>query len=222
VGAIAGAAIGAYAQLRTQRAHARREAEAVLARYREPLLAAVVDLQWSIHNILGRQFLWRLVHENDGGRRDVALASTVFNFAQYFGWREVLRLESQLIEFEEVDETRAVSRLLSDVTSRLSAMEPTDDESFRLFKAEQRAIGELMLMEHAGNTVCVGYAAFRRERRELAAEWLDRLEDDLCALAGTESPDHPRLRDVQHRLVDLAVRLDSRGVRGLSETLRRV
>ena len=76
---------------------------------REPLFSAVVDLQWSIYNIVEDQFLWRLVHENTGDRRDVALAWPVFNFAQYFGWREVLRLESQLLEFEEVDETRGVN-----------------------------------------------------------------------------------------------------------------
>jgi hypothetical protein len=213
IGVAVGAAIGVSAQFLLQRSQTRRAAEAVLARYRDPLISAIVDLHWSIYNILRQGYLFRLVHQNEGGRREIAIGSTLYNFAEYFGWREVLRRESQLLEFEEIESTREVSNLLSGITSRFAERQPDGDESFRLFKAEQRAIGELMLTESRDKLVCVGYAEFLSDRRKAAGEWVAKLEADLVALSPCESPDHERLRDIQHRLAELAERLDHRKVR---------
>lgn len=212
-GVVIGALVGLLGQARLQRFRDRREAEAVLVRYREPLISAAVDLQYSLYNVLCKQYLWRLVRHDESGRRQLAIDSTLYNFAQYFGWREVLRREAQFLRFEEVDRTREVSQLLSAITSRFSARDPDGDESFRLFKAEQRGIGELMLTRSEGRFSCAGYAEFLAERRGRLAGWLDRLEADLEELSESEHPNHERLRDLQGLLAELAERLDDQGVR---------
>jgi hypothetical protein len=212
-GVVLGAALGTYGQVLLQRLRDRREAQAVLARYREPLLSAVVDLQYSLYNILCDRFLARLVRDNEGGRREIALDSTLYNFAQYFGWREVLRHEAQFLEFDKVAETREVNRLLSKITSRFSDKKPPGDESFRLFKAQQRGIGELMLTQSRDRLVCIGFAEFQEKRRGALAGWLDELQADLETLSRVERPTNERLKDIQHLLVDLAGHLDPRGVR---------
>lgn len=212
-GVVLGAALGVCGQLFLQRARDKRDAEAVLARYREPLLAAAIDLQYSLYNMLCDAFLWRLVRNNEGGRREIAVDSTLYNFAQYFGWREVLHREAQFLDFDELTETRDVNELLREVTSRFSDKRPPGDESFRLFKAEQRGIGELMLERRDERLTCIGFAEFQERRTGRLAGWLDKLQADLVSLSAVEYPQNERLCDVQNLLVDLAERLDRRGVR---------
>ena len=213
VGVVLGAVLGVYGQLLLQRVRDRREAQALLARYREPLLSAVIDLQYRLYNILCDGFLWRLVRNNEGERRAIAIDSTLYNFAQYFGWREVLRREAQFLDFDQDGETHDTNELLRRVTSRFSDQKPPGDESFRLFKAEQRGIGELMLTPTGDRLMCIGFAEFQERRHGRLAGWLDKLQGDLEACSTVEHPRNERLLDVQNLLVDLAESLDQRRVR---------
>jgi hypothetical protein len=56
---------------------ARREARAVLARHREPLLAAAYELQSRLHNILCNRFVEDYVLEARARKPDAALESTL-------------------------------------------------------------------------------------------------------------------------------------------------
>lgn len=67
---------------------ARREAKAVLAKHREPLLAAAYELQSRLHNILRNRFVEDHLLGTNASKRDAALESTLYVFAQFFGWRE--------------------------------------------------------------------------------------------------------------------------------------
>lgn len=85
---------------REAREHARRsEAKVVLDRYRGPLLAAAWELGDRIDNIRHDRFLDYL--DEDSGLAIQAELTTLFRFAQYFGWREVLRTEVQLLRFDD-------------------------------------------------------------------------------------------------------------------------
>ena len=98
---------------------ARSEASKVLATYRDPLLGAAYELQARLHNILANQFVEKyLVGEkaDKAGRKDAAMDSTLYVFAQYFAWGEVIRREIQLLRFSSTAETREVGRILRDIT----------------------------------------------------------------------------------------------------------
>ena len=128
-------------------------------------------------------------------------------FAQYFGWREIIRREVQFLRFGRDRETRAVAALLQDVGEKFL----TDDfgAQFMVWRVEQRGLGEDMIVTADGKLTCMGYASFIRNREKMKA-WLDPLERDLRDL----SPDgRRRLTELQHLLVDLVRKLDPKATR---------
>lgn len=82
---------------------------------------------------------------------------------------------------------------------------------FRIFRAEQRAIGELMLepslIEQQIDMPwqCTGYAAFcsRLSRDEAFASWFVRLDQDVRGLANSMEPGRRRLAALQNNLMHL-------------------
>src|SRR5690242_4633175 len=76
---------------------ARRDAKKVLDNYREPLIAASFDLQARLYNILQLRFVEKYVKAEEPGKRDSALESTLYVFAQFFGWREIIHREVQYL-----------------------------------------------------------------------------------------------------------------------------
>lgn len=178
-------------------------AEDVLKRYREPLAAAAFDLQSRLYNILRLDFFGKFgEHE----RSEEALRTTLFRLAQYFGWTEILRRDIQFLSFPEAEETRRVAQLQSEIAKAF--LSDSYGPALMIWKDEQRAIGERMIVEEHGNVLCMGYATFGDRCHELFAPWLDRLRAELQDGA----PD-ARLRDVQHGLCDLVETLDTRRVR---------
>jgi hypothetical protein len=178
-------------------------AEAVLKRYREPLAAAAFDLQSRLYNILRMEFFEKF---GGGERSDEALASTLFRLAQYFGWSEILRRDIQFLSFPEDEDTKNVADLQSEIADRFL----TDDYGHALmfWKDEQRALGELMIVEEHGTVLCMGYARFRNDRDGAFGPWLTRLRREFPETGAQE-----RLREVQHLLCKLVETLDSRKLR---------
>jgi hypothetical protein len=110
LGAIASSAVVIYGQRHGEQ----READRALRLYKEPLISAAYDLQSRLYEILRKDFL-AYVREDRWDRRKIALDTTIFAFAQYFGWREILRRDIELLEFEAKD----VGRQLSAITGTL-------------------------------------------------------------------------------------------------------
>jgi hypothetical protein len=87
----------------------------------------------------------------------------------------------------------------------LLADRPYPDATFRIFRGEQRAVGELMVdaaMPSGGSSSqCIGYAAFvaKLEREPSFARWFAKLEDDVRQLAADPSPCYDRLVALQQR-----------------------
>jgi hypothetical protein len=63
---------------------ARGDARKVLDKYRDPLVAAAYELQARIYNILHLRFVEKHIVNNEAGKHDAAIQSTLYVFAQFF------------------------------------------------------------------------------------------------------------------------------------------
>ena len=209
-GGVLAAVVSGFVVLRRYRLERKARAEEVLARYREPLAAAAYDLQSRLYNILELEFFEKF---GDGERAEEALRTTLFRFAQYFGWTEILRRDIQFLNFPNDQETRRVAELQEAVSQCFR-----DDKygpELMIWSDQQRAIGELMIIEEHGKVLSMGYAAFRQHCDDTFAPWRIRMRDELPAESA-----RTRMRDIQNRLCELVETLDSRRVR-YTRTLKR-
>ena len=153
--ALASVGLSAWTQLqvtkreRQGRAEERRsDAKVVLDRYRGPLLDAAWQLGDRLDSIRHRGFLAYL-SEGSGRERDAKLTA-LFRFAHYFGWREFVRTEVQLLRFENEEDTRSAAGFLNDV-AEVPASDLLDAKWAMLWNDEQRGIGELMTERPSGH-----------------------------------------------------------------------
>lgn len=179
-------------------------AEEVLSRYREPLAAAAFDLQSRLYNILRLDFFGKWGGEHE--RADEALGTTFFRIAQYFGWSEILRRDIQYLSFPEDDETRRVAQLQAEISKCF--LTDRYGPALMVWRDEQRAIGEGMIVEEHGKVLCMGYARFRQRGDETFDMWSEWLRSQL-----QDPSAQTRLIDAQHLLCELVETLDARRVR---------
>ena len=186
--------------LRREEAAEQREAEAetVLARYREPLVAAAFQLQGRIHNIIEEEFLETYMTPASQRSRDAKL-STLYRFGEYFAWTELLRRDIQFMKFREPQETRDVADLLSRIVRELATDE--HGQAFMIWPEEQRAMGECLIERDEGTKASMGYASFDEAYESRLIRWFARLATDLDQPAASTSPRLPELRDLLRRLV---------------------
>lgn len=179
-------------------------ADDVLAMYQEPLAAAAFDLQSRLYNLLRLDFLAKFGGEHP--RSETAVRTTLFRLAQYFGWTEILRRDIQFLSFPEAEQTRRVAKLQSDIARAF--LRSDSGHAMMIWADEQRAIGELMIVEEHGKVLSMGYAAFGAHCDDAFKPWLERLRAEL-PLEEAQA----RLRDVQHLLCELVELLDANRVR---------
>lgn len=211
------AGVSATMTIRAQRREIALTSEQVMERYRRPLVGAAMDLQTRLHNVLGGDLF--VAYAAPGSpRREETILTTLYRFAQYFGWSEALNRDLYYLPFEEPGDTRRIRELLAEVmrafnTDRLG-------EAFMLWRDEQRAIGELMLSRQGDSLTCMGYASFVHACRTgtSMARWLMPMERWLQELAersgdaAYEWPPGQRLQVVQSILCDLVRELDPKGL----------
>jgi hypothetical protein len=183
---------------------ARRDAKNVLDNYREPLIAASFDLQARLYNILQLRFVEKYVKAEEPGKRDSALESTLYVFAQFFGWREIIHREVQYLRFSRNRKTREVGQLLRDIEETF--LSDGYGSQFMIWRVEQRGIGERMVESVGSEIKCLGYASFIKQRSTME-KWLGSLEDDLENL---QDGGRKRLTELQHMLVKLVRKLDDK------------
>jgi hypothetical protein len=181
------------------------EAARLITRYRDPLLRSAYDLQSRIYNVC-RPGGFR-------GNRDPEYfrLNTMFLFGEFLGWLEIIRREIQFLDLGAIQTTKDLSRMLQGIQDQLSTTSELHDE-FYLYRGQQRAIGELMLVRADGQTTawpryeCIGYAAFVAAHEDPAfAKWFIRLGDAIDQLRENKPE---RLVWVQHALIDLIDLLD--------------
>lgn len=209
-------------ELELRRSQASKEAlvQEVMARYREPLLRAAFDLQSRIYNIVAQAFLAEFYVRGSAAEREYALRNTLFVFADYFGWVEILRRDVQFLDLGDVERNRHLVDRLDAVSEILADSRVLRDPAFRVFKGQQRALGELMIQpvgteNSSPRGRCMGYAAFaaRLDAQPEFAHWFAQLEADIQQLAATPTSGLERLLPLQRALIDLIDFLDDPPVR---------
>jgi hypothetical protein len=204
-------------ELERQRQRASKEEllEQVMSRYREPLLRAAFDLQSRVYNIVEQAFLLRYLQRGSPAEQEYACQNTMFVLAEYLGWVEILRRGVQFLDLGDVRRNRLLVERLEAIATILSTDHQFPEAIPRMFRGQQRAVGELMMDtaragEQAAPGECIGYAAFtaRLEREPGFARWFEPLEGDIRRLAANPAPDCRRLVALQHALLDLIDFLD--------------
>lgn len=189
--------------------------EDLMSRIRDPLLQAAFDLQMRIFNIAALGFLPVYMLNGTGRERAYAMRSTVFVFAQYLCWVEIVRRGVRFLDLGNSQD----SREFVDCFYKGDGILSTDSfpgPLFRVFRADQRAIGEIMIEASADDELaCIGYAEFcaRLDADASFAEWLADLSGSVDGLSKTAEHAHPRLVALQHNLIDLIGLLDPHGTR---------
>jgi hypothetical protein len=206
IAAVASIALGVFNtyQARHQRREERQiEAKAELARYRKPLLEAAFDLGARIDNVQNSGFE---SYMRSGDRCSIALKSTLFRFARYFGTLEILRSQLTFLEFQTAEETKSVADRIVQIGGALSS---DGYDGLMLWREEQRAIGEETLWRADGILCCVGFATFVEEFDRRTGPWFQRFRDELEQ--GRPVVESERLRVAQGHLQQLVHQLDEEG-----------
>jgi hypothetical protein len=178
---------------------------------REPLLNAIFNLETRIYNVIELDFFGRFLGDTaEPSDREYAVLNTLYVFAQYFCWVEILRRESQFIDPRNDQRTADVVHGIEAVRDTFTDSQTITRRHFRLFRGEQRALGEVMLVAvpnpppGAPRWECMGYASFVQELETPGLErWFCRLRADITTLTADVRGHDARLRLVQRRLIEL-------------------
>ncbi len=204
-------------QLTKQREAELRKAqtEALMSKYRDPLLRSAIDLQSRLYNIHRSQFLQRFYKESPALQR-YALYNTLYVIAEYLAWVEILRREIQFLNLGDFDLNRQLSELLASINQGFGRYK--SGSTLQLFNGEQRAIGEIMTVPRPNNEGigydCIGYALFVKKMDDPEfAGWFEKLKADIDALATQPNIDLQRLILIHSRLIDLIDFLDPHCIR---------
>src|ERR1700760_719624 len=84
LGTIITTAIVGFITIHRDRAHQQRETAKILAKYRDPLLLAALDLQSRLRNIIEDDFLATYYH--DENLHESVVLFTAYLVGQYFAW----------------------------------------------------------------------------------------------------------------------------------------
>jgi hypothetical protein len=202
---------------RFEKAQSKAEiAEQILSRYREPLLNAAHDLQGRLYNIVKRGYLANYLRCGDPDLERYAIDYTLYALAQYICWAEIVRRDMRFLDLGTEASNRDWVHLLEATQNVISYEEGS--RPLRLFRGEQRAIGELMMTsggEGSARFEPIGYLAFseKLEHDSTFERWFRRLRSDLVTIATTDLHGHDRLVTLQNRLIDLIAFLDPEGAR---------
>ncbi|ETS83407.1 hypothetical protein PFICI_05283 [Pestalotiopsis fici W106-1] len=160
------AGLGAYFSYSTQERKARREAERLLQKYRDPLLFAAEDLQSRLGGIFHADVL--SFHGKSPHHHDALYIYTSFVLGQFFAWTHILRTQTQLLPFS-LEESKRLSKFIEILHSIQGVMllnnNAEEGTAFTLWRGNQMAIGEFMAEGGSGGSaekLCIGFYEFTR------------------------------------------------------------
>lgn len=211
-----GALVSVTISRRAARAERLFAAEELATRFREPLLHAAFNLEMRIYNMVELDFFGRFLGaDSTESEKEYAVLYTMYVFGQYFCWDEILRRESQFIDPRNDQRNRAVVAGLEAVRDTFADSINIQERCFRIFRGEQRAIGEVMLVRAeapktgAPRWECLGYASFVNSLEgEQMARWFRDLREDIGEICSDVAKHDGRLRLIQGRLMDIIDILD--------------
>ncbi|MFB7672308.1 hypothetical protein ACFC26_12915 [Kitasatospora purpeofusca] len=224
--AVLGAVFTAVLGHRLQAQAKSRDRRDYMSRYRDALLWATFDLQSRIFNILrgyqvdlqGRRgFTSTFLLTGTEEQALYVRRSTAFLFAEYLGWAEIFRRDLQFLDLGSNRANQQIMFTLNRISRTLGHAQTSETECFRIFRTDQRAIGEIMIDpgSEPGERRCIGYATFCAQ---LSAEgtfsgWTQELLDHVELAAREPDKARDRLVRIQHDLIDLIDLLDAEGRR---------
>ncbi len=227
---VAGALISIVFSRRTVAKDRREAADQIATRFTEPLLQAAFNLETRFYNVVELDFFDRF-HRADSSEQDreYAVLNTLYVVAQFFCWIEVLRRDVQFIDPRNDHRYVTVLRGLEGARDAFADSIAIPEQCFRLFRGEQRAMGEVMLVPVADpppgvpRWECLGYAPFVHALDDPhVARWFSRLRADIDLLIADTATHDGRLRTIQNRLVDLIDTFDPAARRVPAELRRRL
>jgi len=189
----------------------RQQAEEIISKYREPLAHSAYDLQAKLFNIMRQGLLQVYYVKGSESEREYTLQNTLYVIAQYLCWREIIRKEIQFFDLGEVESTRKLTELMDQV--QMLFLTDGLNPVFRIFRGEQRAIGEKMIISEDGRQSCLGYASFVENKDDSFRRWFRQLEKDVDLLSKDLLTHSERLIHLHHALIDLINYLDPNCVR---------
>jgi hypothetical protein len=225
-----GAVISVAISRRTARIERLSAAEELAIRFREPLLYAIFNLETRIYNIVELDFFGRFLGKNNkDSEKEYAVLNTMYVFAQFFCWAEIMRREAQFIDPRNDRRNRAYRDGLEAVYDTIADSINIQEKCFRLFRGEQRALGEVMLVSTEASKPgfprwgCMTYPSFVHSLDdEQMARWFRSLREDIDELHKDARNHDGRLRLIHHRLMDVVDILDPDGWRVPSRLRKRV
>ncbi|HEX6506837.1 MAG TPA: hypothetical protein VF221_04320 [Chloroflexota bacterium] len=201
-----------------------------MSRYQNPLLSAAFEFQSRLYNLLEGDFDI-YIQSDDPENQAYAVNSTLFVLAQYLAWAEALREGIQFLDLGDAKRNHGLAEHLETIRHTLATDRGFTASCFRIFRVDQRAIGEVMLEEAKQDDQssdirwhCTGYASFCSKRKEnnKFSTWFTRLDHDVRQLPNDMDSARPRLAALQNNLVDLINFLDEEHVRFPQDYLSKV
>ena len=150
-----------------------------IIQWANPILRAVEDLDHRLENILNNGYMalnkqglfppdWSITY-------DYFMSSSLYLFAQYFAWIQMLRellsfelFQSEHTEVEFFKRIRAVGKPLSDFP--FAPLNNCNGEDRQLFRLQQRVIGELLILRDSNSPRCMSYPDFLEKLNEPSFE----------------------------------------------------
>ncbi|GAA0904338.1 hypothetical protein [Virgisporangium aurantiacum] len=188
------------------------QAEAMLSRYREPLLGAAHNLQARLYNIVNKDFLASYLTDDDPDTRRYARDYTVYVLAEYLCWAEIIRRDLRFLDLRGIARNRTFVELIE--ASHRTLSRGWAAQAWQLFRGQQRAIGELMMTEtdaaDAARHESIGYVEYcaRLDTDATFGAWFARLRRNVDDLVHPDRDNQTRLIRLQNALVDLIEFLD--------------
>lgn len=198
----------------------KQEAEAILSKYREPLVNAAYELQSRIFNILRLNFLKVFYLNGNEREKQYAVENTIYVIAQYFGWTEIIRRDIQFLDLGESETTKKIASLQDQIGNLF--LDSRLGKVLRIFRGDQRAIGESMIIEKGLNATCMGYAQFFHTQDPTFQYWFEPLREHIDWLANDLEQSTDKLIQLQRALVDLIDFLDSECIRYPKERRKKI
>jgi hypothetical protein len=197
--ALAGTVGNVAFNARSEAQRERKRSDAQWARYKTSLVFSAFELRVRLENILRGGFLDAYGHSEYEAE---ATETTLFRFAQYFGWTEVVRRYARDPDVRHAGETQRL-QALQDRVARSFSGDQHGPGGFMLWREAQRAIGELMIVREDDVIDVAGVAGFSSARDELRP-WMARMEETIKTAPSQWSPrESDRLRDISNALTDL-------------------
>jgi hypothetical protein len=168
-----------------------------------------------MYNITRMDFLRVIDSSERPGDREYAVDNTLYLVGQYLCWVEIVRRESQFLDPRSGEAERAVADQIERVRHAFASSEPELSTHLRIFRGQQRAIGEVMLepvkrpQPGCPRWDCMGYARFIEQRQgEPLTRWFRPLVTDLEQMRADPQAGMKRCVLVQHELLALIQLLD--------------